>query len=312
MSLLSPHHILWVSLALLQLGSLSLVAQTGKLYSMRTGFPLSALNNVDARDAQVAAKHLLKEIVESHGIEYDTEVIEDNDEFLQKLVANEFDFFLIFGYEYLRLNEEYPMRPVLIGQDTENSIFDEYLFLVPHHIDSLSGFSDAKLLIQRGSGDLPLMWLQEKFAEEQIPFTEMTFTEVQETNNVSQAVLPLFFGKAQACIVTKSAYETVVELNPQIGKKLKVLYQSEPYINSILCFRADYKEKEPDLVLREGLKLNKKPKGEQLLTLFRVKRLYPFDPAQLDSLKSLLARREERSQHAQPLSAEIPIDSQEP
>ncbi len=286
-------------------------AQSKGDYLMRTGFPLNALNNVDVRDARVAAKHLLKEIVEDYGVRYTTEVLEVEEDFYRKLAANQYDFFIIFAYDYIRLREEYPMRPVLVGQHSETELLQEYLLITKSEIKSIADLSDKRLLIQRGAGKLPMLWLEETCADQGHNIAEGFFKEVEEANNVSQAILPVFFGKAQACLVSRGGFETMNELNPQIGNRLRIHLRSKPFLTSILCFRPEYVEKEPGLLVREGLKLNEQPKGQQLLTLFRTKRLHKFDPKYLESVAELLQARSARlNQGEQVTAAELnPEDS---
>ena len=274
-------------------GAISLNGREGD-YMMRTGFPLAALNNVDVRDARVAAGHLLKEIVEGYGVDYTAQVIEDDGEFYELLSKDAFDFFIIFGYDYLRLIGEYPMRPVLVGQHSDKHLLNRYRFITSASVSDLQELADGRLLVQKGAGKLPLMWFEEACDEQGISLRPEDFHEVEHVGNVSQALLPVFFGKAQACVVSESGYETMVELNPQIGKRLKTHLISEAFLTSVLCFRPGYVEKEPGIVLREGLKLNERPKGQQLLTLFRTKKLLEFKPEYLKSLENLLAKKDAR------------------
>ncbi|MDQ1269904.1 MAG: hypothetical protein QG618_1213, partial [Thermodesulfobacteriota bacterium] len=46
---------------------------------------------------------------------------------------------------------------------------------------------------------------------------------ITKTEKISKAVLPVFFDKADACSVTNSGLSTMIELNPQIGRKFRII-----------------------------------------------------------------------------------------
>lgn len=255
---------------------------------LRTGFPLHALYNVDQRDAKVAMGHLLKEIVERHDVGYSTEIVEDHSEFLQNLTAGKYDFFLVFGYDYLRLRNTYPMRPIMVGQYADVSSLEKFVLLTSQDTKDLSELSNTNLLVAKGTGELPELWLNSWLASQSLPTSSEIFSEIQHIDNVSRAVLPVFFGKAKASVVPRSGFDLMVELNPQIGKRLRIHAESAPLLRSVLCLSPNYVEKEKGLVKREGLRLSDLPKGEQLITLLRMKKLVPFDPAYLENLEKLV------------------------
>ena len=255
---------------------------------LRTGFPLHALNNVDQRDAKVAMGHLLKEIVERHAVAYTTEIVEQDDEFLNNLTAGRYDFFLIFGYDYLRLRKGYAMRPILVGQHSDDQVLEEFLLLTGHGIGNFDELTDGNLLIAKGTGKLPELWLGDWLKSKGHPPPSDIFGTVETVDNISKAILPVFFGKADSCLVTRSGFDLMNELNPQIGKRLQVRASSPPLLRSVLCLSPDYVEKEAGLVKKEGLQLNSLPKGEQLITLLRMKKLVEFDPAFLENLETLV------------------------
>src|SRR6185369_7062487 len=99
---------------------------------------------------------------------------------------------------------------------------EEYLLLV--HQDSNFG----NLASLRGRDllyyDNPVMclsfpWLETVLASEGIPSATNFFHAEVPKLKVSSAALPVFFRTADACLVNRRAFETLVELNPQVGRK---------------------------------------------------------------------------------------------
>jgi phosphonate transport system substrate-binding protein len=88
-------------------------------------------------------------------------------------------------------------------------------------------------------------------------------------NKPSRAVLPVFFQQADACIVTRRHFETMSELNPQIGQQLWVLASSPGLVPSMFTFLADSASPFKDWMLLEMKRLSDSPAGQQLLTLLQ-------------------------------------------
>ena len=95
--------------------------------------------------------------------------------------------------------------------------------------------------------------------------------------NTSKAILQTFFGKSDAALVTKNAFDIACELNPQISQKLKVLYQSQPFIQFLFVFMDYGKEQNHKKAIENWekaiMELHKTPGGKQVLTVFKSTRM---------------------------------------
>ena len=115
------------------------------------------------------------------------------------------------------------------------------------------------------------------------------FGHVETVLKPTAAILPVFFGKKDACMVDEASFDLMKELNPQVGQQLQVVAMSEPFANPVVYLREDgwrsSTEKEEAL---QGLRdLNRNPAGQQICTLFGIDGLNPFDDAQLESIRKL-------------------------
>jgi ABC-type phosphate/phosphonate transport system substrate-binding protein len=88
------------------------------------------------------------------------------------------------------------------------------------------------------------------------------------TNNISNCILPLFFSKTGACVIDSRDWELAKEMNPQLGKKLKVMNESIPILDGITAIA---KTQDPfrKIVTEALLGMTKYPAGEQLLSAFK-------------------------------------------
>ena len=55
----------------------------------------------------------------------------------------------------------------------------------------------------------------------------------------------LFFRTVDACLVTESGFQTIVEMNPQVGRRLRVLASSPRIVPFVTCFHSDFRRVPP-------------------------------------------------------------------
>jgi hypothetical protein len=102
-------------------------------------------------------------------------------------------------------------------------------------------------------------------------------------------VLPVFFRQSDACVVTRSGFETMVELNPQLGRQLKILARSPEVVPAVFCFRADYAAGFKEDLFAGVRDLHKSAAGQQVLTVFQSDKIEDQPMSCLDSALELLA-----------------------
>jgi hypothetical protein len=125
---------------------------------------------------------------------------------------------------------------------------------------------------------------------------------MESVGKPSAAVLPVFFGKKQACVVDESGFDVMTELNPQVGKGLQTVAVSEPLVDGVLCLNSSgwssetYKQ---DVIKALG-ELHLEPAGQQILTLFKTDQLIPFQEKYLETARNLWARHERLRKEGKP------------
>jgi len=130
------------------------------------------------------------------------------------------------------------------------------------------------------------------------------FAEIQRVNTSNQALMRVFFGKADLALVYGYGHAVAVEMNPQLERTLRKL--AEYPLRSL--FFAFYSTK-VDKALRQRTvrvtpTLHTYPRGRQLLDIFKIDHLEMASPADLQpvidlerdyqSLRALIERKERR------------------
>jgi phosphonate transport system substrate-binding protein len=197
------------------------------------------------------------------------------------------------GIDYILLREMVAAEPIYVASALAASPVESYIVLTNNEIDweKLSAMAQRRLMVERyDQWDIGRIWLETELNQMQLPKSNTFFTAIQAADKPSRLVLPVFFGQAEACLVAQSTYQTMVELNSQLGQKLRILACSPGVVKSLFCvaddldrhFVAETKKRLHNMHLSED--------GQQLLMIFRLKRFFPFRPEDLEATEQILNR----------------------
>jgi len=213
------------------------------------------------------------------------------------LKSKEVDILVMIPEEYLSLRTSSLVIPIL-SADYGNNFYNELLLLVRKDsgITGIKQLRGTKILIDNGQqGTIPMKWLDSLLARQFSSKAQEFFGRLSEATKGSKVILPVFFRQVDACIANRSHYETSAELNPQIGRQLTVLAESPGFATGILAMRKDAGDLRRDAILKTLLEIHLDPRGKQIMTLFRIKRLIPFLPEHLVSVEKIIKDRRGKS-----------------
>ncbi len=254
--------------------------------------------NVNANDAFAAIKVWVNELNKHQGLNVRMfPVMYDNMyELAKNFKKDNVSTIICNSIDYLKNKSKLPITPVLVDPG-ENGKELQFLILTrkKDNINDLAGLKNKKIIIQKETNiDIINMWLTVQLYNNKLGRQNKFFSEIKEGSLPSHTILSVFFGKNDACIVTNSAYETIVELNPQVGKELTILLASPSFIEGLACYSNDFMRKKiKDDLINSVVDFNKYPSGKQIYNLLRVKKLLHFKKAYLKSIKELLKRYNE-------------------
>lgn len=267
---------------------------SGQTSSMlRVGFSRMVIGDVNENDAMAAVKIWASLIAKERGIPADTspKIFKNTTEIATALTDKAVDCISITVNEYVELGALVAGDRVVIGI-TSGSIMEKSMLLVHQdsgieRLDDLRGRKIGLLMHPRAS--LGPAWLDTLLARKDLGPAPDFFGQIIKTTKTGKAVLPVFFRHMDACLVLQNGFETMVELNPQIGQQLKVLSISPPVVPILFCFRADYNTPVRQEVMDELSLWHLNPAGRQILTLFQTDSLEEHPVSSLDSALELLA-----------------------
>lgn len=271
-------------------------ADTTKLIPVKFAFDITMLRETDMKDIRSALDLWMKMIGEKTGFKIETTMYDNINSLLQDYRKGSLDVLNLAPLSYLRLEKQFlnlePLFvPVLGGKKTR-----KYLLIVRSDsaLTDIHDLRGRKLAVMT-TNEVGYIYLNILLLREKLGKAEFFFSDIIGKTKFSQAVLSVFFGQADACIATDIVLKTMIELNPQIGKRLKIISSSPEVANLVAFVRSDLDKQIKEAGLRELFNLENSDVGRQGLVLFGVERLVPLSESDLVTLRALFKEYNELS-----------------
>jgi ABC transporter, phosphonate, periplasmic substrate-binding protein len=281
---------------------------------LRLGFSSSVFVGVNENDAKASVKIWAQAILKEHGVSVpsDPEMFSSSEAIAGAMESKHLDAVTMSAEEYRAVGRELLSTNVVLGVSA-GLVTEDYLLVVrgdSHigHVDELRGRS--LIVYQSPRTSLGPVWFETLLLQSGLGRTRQFCGRVTQGTKLSQAVLPVFFRQADSCLVTRRGFQTMVELNPQVGQQLKILVSSPAMVPFAFFFRSDFSGPVNDQILAEIRKVHSTAAGQQVLTLFQCEHLEVCPIGALDSALDLLAAHErlsEAARHAEPPITNIPL-----
>lgn len=258
----------------------------------RVGFSNALFTVVNEKDARAAMKVWGQVTARSRQIPVDPDIYSYRqlDEIARALVSHEIDAVGLTTFEYYQLLQHTNADNLLL-LELEGTVAETYLLLV-HQSSTIFNLADIKnkkiILHSNFRSVLAPHWLDLQLNSKDLPSLGKLTGQITSSTKLSQVVLPVFFRQADSCIVTRRAFETMKELNPQVGAELRIIAESEPLIPALLAFRKDYNPPFLQDLVAALESLNTTQDGQQVLMIFNSSSLQSRPAAELESTLQLI------------------------
>ena len=261
-------------------------------HPFRFAFSSALMPDVNESDTRAALKVWTETLTRDGLVCGDTNVLfcPDRAGMLTSLQNRTADGVAVPTTEFLALREHVKFNRHIFGV-TEGTISEEYVLLVHadsglSRIENLQGHSLNVLRHSRMCLAMP--WLDTVLLEKGLKPAPVFFGRVTEDSKLTKSVLPVFFRKADACLVPRKGFRTMGELNPQVNRQLRVLATSQEFVPVGFFFRAGYPQRQQDQFVAELKRVHARPSGQQVLTVFQVERLEEHPASVLNSAVALM------------------------
>jgi phosphonate transport system substrate-binding protein len=254
----------------------------------------SMFTDVNESEARAAMKVWIMTVAKARGIPIDPELIvySGTEAALRAVETDRIDGYGATLEEFSELSAHIAFDRIVVGTHT-GSFQEKYVVLVRED----SGWAELAdlrgrdlLVLQNPRMSMAFVWLDTVLLEKGLGHAAAFFGQIEHQNKPSRVALPVFFRKTAACLMTLKSFAAMQELNPQLGKQLRVLAQSPDFVSSVFAFRADYRSAYREQLFQEMPHLHESPAGQQILTLLQSQRIDEQPLSCLDSSLALLAK----------------------
>jgi len=281
-------------------------SDSGETVSLHVGFGRTSFMNVNLADAKAAFKAFTKALGKRKGYDLDVVVYTyDSDEAFQSAVADgSLHLVIMTAWEYLSADLREYLEPRFLAIDSGYGP-REYMLLVREdggHRELADLREKHVVLLENTNCEMSEHWLTTLLLEQQLGSDSAFFGHVELVTKPTKALLPVFFGNADACVVSRPIFETMYELNPQLQRQLRSIAISEPLIDAVTLVAYDgWTDSRHRRDLIEALEsLHEDPQGLQILTLFKAERLAPFEDRYMDGTRELKATHDRLTKRRTP------------
>ncbi len=254
-------------------------------------FAKNSFHNIKPEDAKATAQILSDHIKKVKKIKkYSTVKLAENDQEILDICKNDFDLALVTTEQYIKFKSKLPLEPFCTNFANGNYGYVYHLIVnINDNISDIKQLKGETIYIQAHTQDqAATLWLNKLLRAEKLPLKEKFFGKVFIDNKATNVLLPVFFKKAKACIVTDASLKLLLELNPGIKNQIKILDTSDPILLGVLCLNASKKNGENYNSLKDALLvLHENQYGKQFLDLFRAEKLVPFKEEYLEGYFNL-------------------------
>jgi ABC-type phosphate/phosphonate transport system substrate-binding protein len=237
---------------------------------LHMGYHLPSFNNVSQKDVKISLNFWAKELGAKTGLKLINYFYKDIDSLKADFEAGKIDSIntslplIASKFDINTLSSGF--KPVVRGQ--EDGV--EMLILV----QAKSKFKSLKDLrgkhfIRLGNNDLEDLYINTIFQRKFHKDTKEFFQKTSTVKKYTKAIMKLFFKKADAALVSKQSFELAAELNPQIAKKLKPIYNFTIKASNGSFFKKKYSKQNIEIYRKIALSLHKTPRGKQILQVFK-------------------------------------------
>lgn len=243
---------------------------------IRVAVSMDTLAGANVNDARAAYRVWIGQVAQSLSIRH-AEILDEvfipSARLLQMIRQGQVDCFGLTAVEYAKAIDLIDPENMEVEDCALNGL--EMLLLVHREspVKSLADLKGVRLMVHHHRDTtLVQAWLAVELARQGLGGYEQFFGGEQLKDKVGEVVLPVFFHREQAAVISRQAFSTAAELNPQLGRDLRVLAVSPRNIPVGFFFRKNCNQQDKLDFQRAMDKLATVPAGRQVMALYQTTR----------------------------------------
>lgn len=211
---------------------------------------LAAENVVDTKSAQVVINILNKQIVKNDRFEFKFKLYGNPKETMKLYKNKELKILSVLPEEYFTNLQTYDKYTNdIFFSSVNNSAFHEYYVIANKEDKNIFKNLEKYTLNYDAMSPMAFTWFKTLFYEKKKKSFKKFENNTHAINRTSSLVHSVFFKKKNISVISKINFDTTVEVNPQIMKKIKILKKSKKiFIYAIVIIRKDILEDNKEVI----------------------------------------------------------------
>jgi ABC-type phosphate/phosphonate transport system substrate-binding protein len=265
--------------------------EAAKPERLRAAYFVDSDNDADPESVRTALGQWALGIRANTDDKVTSSVESDGEKWVEGIRNGDHDLYGMFSYQYLELEDEELLIPSL-ATEGNNGITSTFLLITRRDkaIQSIGDLRGKKIIIDTGGfGELPVIWLTTLIGTE-VPAEEFPgFATMVSVQTPARAYLPVYYEKADACVITRSAFKDANALNSELISKLHTGpgFNSKPLLVSLLAFHRDYPRVAAEKIAANARKRAPKPQSQNLFELVGRTGVIEYDRSALETMREL-------------------------
>lgn len=263
------------------------------------------LGSANVNDARAAYGVWIQEVTRHSGrirAEVLPRIFVPSDELLHDVRSDAVQCYGITALEYMKIADLTDPSYLLLQDYLADGM--EYVIVVNNQssFHSMADLRGAQLILHHHR-DLVLApaWIETSLAGNSLPSAEHFFGSISMRDNVNQVALPVFFRRVESACLARASWEMAVELNPQLGRSMRILAVSPRLVPIVLAFRRHCSEAGRKALIDAVMNITSVTAGQQIVALYQARHFVLRTTAVmkttvdlLTDYQRILARRRDR------------------
>ncbi len=260
---------------------------------LRLAISDTVISHVNLNDARAAMTLWLQRMMVDTGavIVFSPKVFDTTGEILRRVRAGDFDAVALNVVEYRQVSEFVDSTQIISAAGMAG--MDRYVLLAKRDrgIERLADLKSRTLLaLKNPKMCVAKAWLSTVLENSGSGPIEQFFRSVAEETRPAMVVLPVFFGRADACLTSGLSFDTMCELDPQVEKGLVTIAASPAMVVVFYVFRNGFHGAGRNAMVKVFPDVSTSAASRQMAALFQFNNLVVRDAACLAPALAILEK----------------------
>jgi len=201
-------------------------------YHLIAGSSKLGFRENDKQNINIGFSTVFNEILSSENMKCDFKSTDSSEKLYAAIQANRVNTFFGSPFEFIQAEQYFLDSPLASGVFDRELKSKVYLLVRKDSgIKTITQLKGKKLVTSKWTtGDLGGLYLETLLLEHKQDLPKHFFSEILTPETSNQALVELFFKKADVALVNENQFNIAAELNPQLRSNIKILLELEPYL----------------------------------------------------------------------------------